>query len=44
MSVPPRARLLPVPGACGSGGERIRQYRRLAALVIFGTASAIDRE
>lgn len=44
MSVPPRARLLPVPGAGGPGHEGFRQYRRLAALGIFGTASAIDRE
>jgi hypothetical protein len=44
MSVPSRARLLPVPGAGGPGDERIRRYRRLAALRIFGTAPAIDRE
>jgi hypothetical protein len=44
MSVSPRVRLLSFPGPGSPRGDGIRQYRRLAALGIFGTASAIDRE
>jgi hypothetical protein len=44
MSAPPRARLLAVPQAGSPEDDGIRQYRRLAPLGIFGTASAIDGE
>jgi len=44
MSIPLPARLMPVRGAGGPGDDGIRPYRRLAALGIFGTASAIERE
>jgi hypothetical protein len=44
MSVSPRARLLLVSGAGNPGDDGIGRYRHPAALGIFGTASAMDRE
>lgn len=44
MPVLPRARLLSVSEAGSPGDDGIGQYRYQAALGIFGTASAIDRE
>jgi hypothetical protein len=44
MSVPPWARLLSVPEAGRCGDDEIGQHRYQAALGIFGTAPALDRE